>query len=128
MKVALIVDSPKRDLEGAALTAFHLAKRGAEAILVPMYQQGYDIPLASPDAVIVNYARENNRELLATYRSLGIAVIVMDTEGGVLSEAGLDAPDTWARQMRRSGLGACVDRYFFWGERLRAAFKLHSGI
>ncbi len=128
MKVAIIVDSPKRDLDGALLTAYQLARRGVEAFLVPLYQQGYDLPWLRPDGVIVNYARESNRELLATYRSLGICVMVMDTEGGVVSDVGLDAPDNWAREMRRSGLDRSVDRYFFWGGRLHEAFLAQSGM
>jgi surface carbohydrate biosynthesis protein len=128
MKVAIIVDSPKRDLDGALLTAYQLARRGVEVFLVPLYQQGYDLPWLRPHGVIVNYARENNRELLATYCSLGICVMVMDTEGGVLSDMGLDAPSNWAREMRRSGLGRYVDRYFFWGPQLQEAFVAESGM
>jgi surface carbohydrate biosynthesis protein len=128
MKVAIVVDSPKRDLDGALLVAYQLACRGVEAYLVPLYQQGYDLPWLQPDGVIVNYARENNRELLDAYRALGICVMVMDTEGGVLSDAGLDAPLNWAREMRRSGLARCVDRYFFWGPRLYEAFRSESGM
>jgi surface carbohydrate biosynthesis protein len=128
MKLAVIVDSPKRDLDGAVLTAYHLARRGAEVYIVPMYQQGYDLPILRPDGVLVNYARENNRDLLMTYRALGMCVMVMDTEGGVVSESGLDAPRNWARELRASGLGRYIDRYFFWGTRLHDAFARESGI
>ena len=38
LKVAVIVDNPFRDLEGAALVARELVKRGAVACLVPMYE------------------------------------------------------------------------------------------
>jgi surface carbohydrate biosynthesis protein len=128
MRLALVVDSPKRDLDGMALVAYQLARRGVEAVLVPMYQQGYDLPLLAPEAVLVNYARENNRDLLAGYRALGMRVIVLDTEGGVLSESALDAPPNWAAEMRRSGLAACVDEYLFWGPALREAFVAGSGM
>jgi surface carbohydrate biosynthesis protein len=128
MRLAIIVDSPKRDLDGAVLTAYHLARRGVDAYIVPMYQQGYDLPVLRPDGVLVNYARENNRELLMTYRALGICVMVIDTEGGVVSESGLDSPLNWAQELRRSGLGRCVDRYFFWGARLHEAFVKESDI
>ncbi|HUP93649.1 MAG TPA: surface carbohydrate biosynthesis protein [Burkholderiales bacterium] len=122
VKVALVVDSPKRDLSGLVLVAHELAKLGAEAYLVPMYLQGYDVPLIAPDAVLVNYARPANQALLAGYRSLGIRVVVMDTEGGVLSETGVDSPANWARFIRERGLNANVDRYLFWGGRVREAF------
>jgi surface carbohydrate biosynthesis protein len=128
MNVALVVDSPKRDLDGVLLVAYQLALQGADAYIVPMYQQGYDVPLLRPDAVLANYARENNRELLAAYRALGICVAVLDTEGGVLSESGSDSPASWARAVQASGLGSCIDEYFFWGEKLHAAFVRDSGL
>lgn len=128
MKLAVIVDSPKRDLDGVALLTYQLAQRGVEAYVVPMYQQGYDLPLIQPHGVIVNYARPNNRELLSAYRALGMCVMVMDTEGGVLSESGLDSPSNWAREASRSGLAQYVDQYFFWGTRLYEAFVQESGM
>jgi len=128
MRLALVVDSPKRDLDGLVLVAYQLARRGTEVFLVPMYQQGYDVPVLRPDAVVVNYARENNLELLTTYKRLAIAVLVLDTEGGVLSESGLDAPYNWAKQFHALGLHHCVDRYLFWGPRLYEAFAAASGM
>jgi surface carbohydrate biosynthesis protein len=128
MRVALVVDSPKRDLDGIVLIAYHLARRGAEALVVPMYQQGYDLPLLRPHGVIVNYARTNNAELLASYRALGSSVMVLDTEGGVLSESGVDAPRNWARSFRAAGYERLVNGYFFWGPRLLAAFGAESGL
>ena len=121
-KAALVVDSPKRDLAGLVLVAHELAKIGVDPYLVPMYQQGYDVPLIAPDAVLVNYARPTNKALLAGYRELGIRVLVMDTEGGVLSESGVDSPANWARFVREKGLNASIDRYLFWGPRVRQAF------
>jgi surface carbohydrate biosynthesis protein len=122
LKVGLIVDNPKRDLAGSVLVAHELLKLGIDPYVIPMYQQGYDVPLLMPDAVVVNYARLTNRELLRGYRELGIAVIVMDTEGGVLSDEGSDAPENWARLFKQNGLDRCVDRYLFWGSRVRHAF------
>jgi surface carbohydrate biosynthesis protein len=122
LKVGLIVDNPKRDLAGLVLVAHELLKLGIDAYVIPMYQQGYDVPLIMPDAVVVNYARMTNRELLRGYRELGIAVIVLDTEGGVLSEDGSDSPGNWARMFKENGLDQCVDRYLFWGVRVHDAF------
>lgn len=127
-RVALILDNPKRDLDGLALVACQLLHRGARPTVVPMYQQGYDLPLLTPDVVLVNYARLNNKDLLATYRAIGSRVAVMDTEGGVLSEQGADSPENWARHFRVSGFADLVDGYFFWGEKVRAAFLADSGL
>lgn len=127
-KIAIVVDNPRRDLRGLVLLAHQLALRGVAAVVVPMYQQGYDIPLIAPDLVVVNYARESNRPLLETYRSAGYGVAVLDTEGGILSSKGHDAPDTWAASICRSGLSALIDHYAFWGENVHHAFVRHSGI
>lgn len=127
-RVAIVVDNPRRDLRGLVLLAHEFVKLDAQVYLVPMYQQGYDLPLLAPDLVVVNYARENNRALLETYRALGYRIAVLDTEGGVLSESGLDSPLNWARGMRESGLADLIDYYCFWGEAVRDAFAEHSGI
>lgn len=127
-KVAIVVDNPRRDLRGMALLAYQFAKRGATCFVVPMYQQGYDVPLIAPDLIVLNYARESNRSLLERYRALGIAVAVLDTEGGILSESGFDSPSNWAQSFRASGLGALVDYYCFWGRVVQEAFVRHSGM
>ena len=125
-RLGLVVDHPRRDLMGLVLVACALVERGAEVVLVPLYQQGIDVPLLKLDGLLVNYARLNNKPLLEAYRTLGLPVFVLDTEGGVLSEDGADAPKNWARLVRDSGLAACVTRHFFWGHEVRRAF-LESG-
>lgn len=127
-RVAILLDNPKRDGRGVALLVYELYKRGMSPYVTPMYQQGMDLPLIAPDWVIVNYARLNNKPLLQAYRGLGVKIAVMDTEGGILSENGLDSPENWARTFKENGLSDCVDHYFFWGARVRAAFAQYSGI
>lgn len=126
--VALVVDNPKRDLRGVVLTAYQLARKGCRTNVVPMYAQGYDIPLLTPDFVLLNYIRQSNEELARSYRDLGIRVAVMDTEGGVLSRKGRAEPNTWAATLKKDGLSALVDEYCFWGEAVRQAFVANSGI
>lgn len=128
VKIALVLDNPKRDLNGLVLVARHLLRRGVETYVVPMYQQGYDIPLIAPSLVLTNYARPQNAELLRTYKDMGSVVCVLDTEGGVLSEAGNDAPENWANAFREQGWSDLVDHYFFWGEALHDAFVRASGM
>jgi surface carbohydrate biosynthesis protein len=127
-RIALIVDNPRRDLRGLVLLAYQLARRGAEVFLVPMYQQGYDLPLLAPDLVVLNYARESNRGLMESYRDLRIRVAVLDTEGGVLSESGFDSPNNWAASFRNSNLADLVDDHCFWGQAVFDAFREHSGM
>ncbi|WP_411037476.1 surface carbohydrate biosynthesis protein [Shinella sp. BYT-45] len=126
--VALVVDNPKRDLRGTVLTAYQLAKRGCRTAIVPMYAQGYDLPLLAPNVVLLNYIRQSNEELARSYRALGIRLAVMDTEGGILSRKGLREPNTWAGSLRDAGLAVLVDDYFFWGEAVREAFLANSGM
>jgi surface carbohydrate biosynthesis protein len=128
LNIAIIVDNPRRDLRGLVLLAYQFAKRGAAAFLVPMYQQGYDLPLLAPDLVVLNYARESNRGLLESYRDMGVRVAVLDTEGGVLSESGFDSPDNWATSFRDTGLADLVDDYCFWGKAVHDAFRQRSGM
>ncbi len=78
-RIALVVDNPRRDLRGLVLLAYLFARRGAEVFLVPMHQQGYDLPLLALDLVVLNYARENNKGLMESYRDLRIRVAVLDT-------------------------------------------------
>lgn len=127
-KIAIIVDNPKRDLRGLLLLSHTLAKYGARIFLVPMYQQGYDIPLLAPDLVIANYARENNRALLSTYQQLDYQIAILDTEGGILSEDGADSVNNWAQSINQSGLGKLIDYYCFWGSAVFEAFRKESGL
>ncbi|MCS6761536.1 MAG: hypothetical protein MO846_05830 [Candidatus Devosia symbiotica] len=122
MRIGLIVDHPKRDLDGAVLLSYQLAKRGAEAIIIPMYTQAADIPLLGLDAVVSNYCRPANLELLSAYAKAGTAVFVLDTEGGVLAVKGGNSPPAMARSFVENGFGAVVAGYFFWGSLLRDAF------
>ena len=128
MRVALIVDNPARDLDGLVLVARALAARGASALLVPMYQQGIDLPLLAPDAVVVNFVRAANVDLLRAYRALGIRTVVLDTEGGILSSRGANAPATWARRFRDAGHGELVDLHCFWGPALAEAFVAEGAL
>jgi surface carbohydrate biosynthesis protein len=127
MKVGFVLDNPKRELDGLLLVAEELASVGHEVFIIPMYQQGLDIPLLGLDAVVMNYVRPNNGVLLTAYRRLGVHVFVMDTEGGVLSEQGANAPGKWAQSMRESRLMDLMDDYLFWGRNVYEAFKQHSG-
>jgi surface carbohydrate biosynthesis protein len=107
---ALIVDNPLRDLDGLVLLAATLARRGVRSALVPMYEQGFDIPALRPDVVVANYVRANNRDLVARYRALGSRIVVLDSEGS----AGRSAQD-YARLVARMEPAALVDDYCVWG-------------
>jgi surface carbohydrate biosynthesis protein len=128
MRIGLILDNPRRDLGGIILTVFHLITKGHKVFIIPLYDQGYDVPLLNLDVLVVNYVRKNNIEFLQTYKKLGIFIAVMDTEGGVLPESGNFSPEFLAKSFRQNQASDFVDHYFFWGDQLYSAFKTYSGM
>lgn len=128
IRVGLVVDHPKRDLTGGAMLAHRLAAMGAASVLVPLYDQAVDVPLLGLDALVVNFARPVNLELVRGYAAQGLPVFVLDTEGGILAENGANAPPVLARYVRESGFCDLLAGYFFWGSRLHAAFVADSGM
>lgn len=127
-RVGFIVDHPKRDLPGGVMLAHALGALGIETALVPLYDQAVDVPLLGLDALIVNYARPVNLELVRGYRDAGLPVWVLDTEGGVLANDGANSPDQLASYIRESGYGQLLSGYFFWGSELHRSFECHSGM
>lgn len=115
--VCLVVDNPLRDLEGLVLLGRELARRGATATLVPMYEQGFDVPALRPDLVLLNYTRPNNADLIKSYKRAGILVGVLDTEG-----IGGKDPDQFAQMVKNAGRADLVDLYCVWGHAQHAAF------
>ncbi|MEM6778184.1 MAG: surface carbohydrate biosynthesis protein [Planctomycetota bacterium] len=112
-RVALVVDHPLRDLPGLILVARRLCEQGCEVLTVPANLIEREVWSASPDLVLFNYLRRAPH-LSRLYRALqraGVAVGVLDTEGGVM-----ESPDAFVRdlvtneQVRRT-----VACYCTWG-------------
>ncbi|WP_407119738.1 surface carbohydrate biosynthesis protein [Bradyrhizobium sp. STM 3561] len=122
MRIGLVVDHPKRDLPGAVMLGYQLARRGVSVVLVPMYEQAVDVPRLGLDALVVNYARPANLDLMRSFAKAGLALYVLDTEGGVLAEKGGNSPPAMAAHVRSSGYADILSGYFFWGSRLHDAF------
>jgi surface carbohydrate biosynthesis protein len=118
MRIGLVVDHPRRDLEGLVLLARALLARAQAPVLVPMYQQAVDQALLDLDAIVVNYYRPNNAASLRRWRADGLVTFVLDTEGGVLSEGGHDSPEAFAAGLKALNAADGVDGYLFWGDRL----------
>ncbi|MEO5882995.1 MAG: surface carbohydrate biosynthesis protein [Caldimonas sp.] len=128
LAVGYVVDHPKRDLPGAVQFARALLGRNMDAYLVPLYEQALDIPLLPLDAVVVNFARPANFDLVKSYQAMGIPVYVMDTEGGNHTVAGSNTPERLARLLDERGFSKLLAGYFFWGPALRDVFAEHSGM
>lgn len=105
------------------MLAYALASRGASAVIVPMYEQAVDVPRLGLDALVVNYARDVNLDLMQSFAKAGLALYVLDTEGGVLTDKGSNSPPLMAAYMRNSGYANMLAGYFFWGGKLQAAFR-----
>ena len=123
MRIGWVVDHPKRDLAGSVLAAYQLASRGASVAIIPMYEQGVDVPRLGLDTLVANYARAANLDLMRSFAAAGLALYVLDTEGGVLAAKGGNSPPAMAAYVRGSGYADILSGYFFWGDRLHAAFN-----
>jgi surface carbohydrate biosynthesis protein len=123
VRIGWVVDHPKRDLAGSVLAAYQLASRGASVMIIPMYEQGVDVPRLGLDTLVVNYARDANLDLMRSFAKAGLSLYVLDTEGGVLAEKGGNSPPAMAAYVGKSGYADILSGYFFWGGRLHAAFN-----
>lgn len=121
MKIGIILDNPKREIDGTLLIVYHLVRNGHEAFIIPMYQQGHDLPLLGLDGIVVNYARSSNLSFLRAAKELGLTVFVLDNEGGVLVEKNTKTPSN-PSAIRSTGVHAYIDHYMFWGRRQHDAF------
>lgn len=127
-RIGLVVDHPLRDLPGMLLLALELAGRGIETALVPLYDQGLDVPLLGLDALVLNFARHANEDLAREYARLGIPLYVLDTEGGILSDKGRAAPRSIAAYVRDSAFSQLLTGYLFWGEVMKEAFEQEQAL
>lgn len=122
-KLCLVLDNPGRDLLGMGLLSYHLARRGVQVTVVPMYDQLTHVVRERPDLIVVNYARKANRRLLDRYKKLGIRVAVLDTEGGILRSEYRELLNI----VLESGALPAIDDYFLWGHRQYQAFRQQFG-
>ena len=122
MKIGIIIDNPIRDLPGILLLTRNLLKYNNEVYLIPMYFQGFDIEFLNIDILILNYVRSNNYNLIKKYKSFGIQIYVLDTEGGVISDHGADSLENWPKLLIKDKANKLIDGYFFWGPLLSKSF------
>jgi surface carbohydrate biosynthesis protein len=120
--IGYIVDHPARDLNGALLLAHAAAKRGWRLVLIPMYDQAVDVPLLALDVLIVNYLRAATQELVRDYAESGVAVFVLDTEGGILATKGSNSLESLPKSVMETGCTELLAGYCFWGSRVRDVF------
>lgn len=109
-----MVDNPFRDLAGLALVATELATAGAVCHLIPMEGQELELQSLGVDAVVLNYLRPGNERLVQRLVSAGVAVFVLDTEGGVFSSM-----ESYSQLLSRNAdLRARLTGWMSWGPTL----------
>lgn len=123
MRVGIIVDHPKRDLDGALMLSFALTQKDHIAFIIPNYEQATDVPLLGLDIIVVNFARPANLELVRSYVKQNIKVVVMDTEAGVMAEQGANSPQQLSQYIKGSDYSHLLSGYVFWGSELYNVFK-----
>jgi surface carbohydrate biosynthesis protein len=128
LSIGYIVDHPKRDLPGAVQFAHALLGRDCDAYVIPLYDQANDVPLLPLDALVVNFARPANLDLVRAYHGMGLPVWVMDTEGGNHTVAGSNTPLRQAQLLDERGFSPLLAGHFFWGQALRDVFAEHSSM
>ena len=81
MKIALIVDNPKRDLVGLVLLSLSLKKFSHDVYLVPSNLRFYEIGKIQPEYVIFPNLRWPNIKLAKFLKDCKVKVGVLETEG-----------------------------------------------
>jgi len=115
-RVALVVDHPLRDLPSMTLTAARLCDAGVECFLTPANLGHLELWRLAPDFVLLNFLRRITHSM-RLYRGLmeaGVALGVLDTEGGVVESLDAFARDLATDARIRQG----VSCYLTWGPRL----------
>ena len=92
-RVAMVVNSPYRDLPGLVLLATRLCQEGVTCFLIPgNWKMHPDVWALAPDFVLLDHLSETNARLARNLSAAGIRFGLHDNEGGVPSD-----PEMYAR-------------------------------
>ena len=112
-KVAIIVDDIVRDLIPLTLLAIELHKKNLKPYLVPARLQVLEIRKIRPDFIIINYLRKENEEIVKYYKNSGVAVGLLDQEGGAFIDYQKFEEIKLSKNLQ---LRNSIDLVFAWGE------------
>ncbi len=112
-KVAIIVDDIVRDLIPLTLLAIELHRKKLKPYLVPARLQVIEIRKIKPDFIIINYLRKENEEIVKYYKDSGIAVGLLDQEGGAFIDYQKFEEIKLSKNVE---LRNSIDLVFAWGE------------
>jgi len=86
MRIAVVANSPYRDLPAATLTAMRLCQGGASCYLAPAYVSGRELWALAPDYVLLENFGAANQGLARGLMQAGVRVGVLDTDAGVFRD------------------------------------------
>ena len=122
LRVAIIVDNPKRDLAANTLLANELTNRGYEVYLVPLYIQSRELLAIRPNITILNYHRKGSDWLVEFVLKLKSKVFILETEGAVFA----DFDKTKEMFSINEEVKSKIDGYFIWGNTIYENFIKHK--
>lgn len=122
LRVAIIVDNPKRDLAANTLLANELTNRGYEVYLVPLYIQRRELLAIRPNITILNYHRKGSDWLVEFVLKLKSKVFILETEGAVFA----DFDKTKEMFSTNEEVKSKIDGYFIWGNTIYENFIKHK--
>lgn len=103
MRVALVLDNPQRDLDGAALLASEVARRGMICHFVPASLRARELHSLAPDYALLYHLRRGSERLVSQLHQAGVRIGVLDNEGGIWPDlstyTGLLVPSAEIREM-----------------------------
>jgi surface carbohydrate biosynthesis protein len=122
IRVAIILDNPKRDAAANTLLANEFAKRDYQVFLVPLYIQTRELLAIRPHITILNYHRKGSDWLVDFLLRLRSKVFILETEGAVF----VDFEKTKELYSTDNELKSKIDGYFIWGKAIYENFVKHA--
>lgn len=122
IRVAIILDNPKRDAAADTLLADELAKKGFRVFLVPLYIQTRELLAIRPHITVLNYHRKGSDWLVEFVLRLKSKVFILETEGAVF----VDFDKTKELYSVNADVKSKVDGYFIWGKTIYDNFLKHA--
>lgn len=127
MKILLVLDNPKRDLESTCLVAAKLKESGHEVAVTLMESFKLAFYHFRPDHVLLNYLRVSNQNFVKEILKFNVAYSVLDTEGGVFTSLN-DKETSYSKTIiKNEELKKHISNYFCWGESIYN-FLQHNNI
>ena len=111
-RVAIIVDTPDRDLRSATWLAKELADRSFDVFLVPYNLRREELLAIAPDITVLNFLRNRNVDLVSELYAMGMIMTIVEVEGLNMAHLKSALPSKKSAQ-------DMIEVLFCWGDRAR---------